>query len=272
MDEGDEEERVVSSSVGDEERVVSSSFGEEQVEREEVRLGDEIVEAEEEGEREWIGEEVVPGSESPEERRVKRRKVSVDETMTSSPAPEASSAALSEAEAGSQAEETALGIWSGSEEEDIDPTGRDVAALQQPTFRAAPRFKPTEGDPAAEGILPAAFSPQRRGAKYLPNGLAAELQGWLSDVKRWDEDGSTGPGKEKFQVLVREVSEGGRRMYLVRGAGEEERYVLAGEGRLTGLGRRAVVREGSIVEVEGPVWEVELEGGRWTVCCEWWVA
>lgn len=46
-----------------------------------MRLGDEIVEVEEEGEREWIGEEVVFGLELLEERRVKRRKVLVDEMM-----------------------------------------------------------------------------------------------------------------------------------------------------------------------------------------------
>lgn len=155
---------------------------------------------------------------------------------------------------------------------------------EQPTFQAPPRFKPLDdGAPGGVEGLPLAFSPQRRGPKYLAGGLAAELQGWLSEVKGWD--GADGWNGTRFQVVLEEVRPG-RRMYLTRyrlpeaaedgqgrgdGQGESRygRLILAGEGRLTGLGRRADVQAGSVVEVSHPVWDVELDGCTWTVACDW---
>lgn len=158
-----------------------------------------------------------------------------------------------------------------------EPTSESRPA--QPIFRPAPRFKPAADDDAAvtEG-LPPAFSPQRRGAKYVPGGLAAELQSWLSEVKGWEGSSEADSGAI-VRFVVGEVRPG-RRMYLVRGhvrsrgmilgdKGDETRYILAGEGRLTGLGRRAVIERGSVVRVAAPVWDVELEGVTWTVACEW---
>lgn len=154
---------------------------------------------------------------------------------------------------------------------DMHPTQADSKPLQQPIFQAAPRFKPTEADPTTDG-LPAAFlSPQRRGQKYIPHGLAAALQGWLSDVKGWE--GGDGASEAVLTLAVDEVRPG-RRMYLVRGrvdGGREGRFMLAGEGRLTGLGRRAVVQVGGRVRVGRPVWDVVLEGETWTVACDWGV-
>ncbi|TWU79108.1 Methionyl-tRNA formyltransferase [Metarhizium rileyi] len=126
----------------------------------------------------------------------------------------------------------------------------------QPVFRPAPRFKPTENE--APPILPEAFSPQRRGAKYLPGGHAAQLQGWLSEVKGWE---GTREDDCVLRLTVEDVSPG-EHMYLVRGReGRDDglkAYILAGEGKLTGLGGRAAVTLGSVVVIEQPVWELNL--------------
>lgn len=147
-------------------------------------------------------------------------------------------------------------------------------APRQPEFQAPPPFKLP--DPRTESHLeglPPAFSPQRKGVRYVPGGLAAEVQGWLSHIK-----GSRAGAR--LRIRVGEVREGGR-MYIVRGrrvddggdGGEEIRVVLAGEGEVTGLGERARVAEGCVVEAGGLRWDVELEGlGRWTVACDWRVA
>jgi hypothetical protein len=143
-------------------------------------------------------------------------------------------------------------------------------ALQQPTFREPPRFKQVELDTAADGI-PAAFSPQRRGAKYIAGGLAAELQGWLSEVKGWE--GVVPAPASSINVTVEEIRPG-RRMSLVRGrAGMSEgrRFLLAGEGRLTGLGQRMHVSVGCVIEMGQPVWDIEMNGEVWTVACDWGV-
>ncbi|KAH8170682.1 formyl transferase domain-containing protein [Sarocladium implicatum] len=190
----DEEDRVISSSLGE--------TGEDAERRRPERLhpGDEIVEESQSQDDHWSrqdGDDIVKESTSPEERRVKRRRLSVSPAPTSSPVPSELPAPLSpeeelatpmKADSSPRPSSDGEDHISQDEDEDIDPTGRDVPAMHQPTFRAAPRFKPTEAEALADG-LPAAFSPQRRGMKYVPGGFAAELQGWLSDVKRWDEEG-----------------------------------------------------------------------------------
>lgn len=168
--------------------------------------------------------------------------------------------------------------------------------IQQPTFRPAPRFKLSESDKMArlEG-LPEAFSPQRRGARYVSGGLAAGMQSWLAEVREWGDDDSwavntdatntiAGTKTAAIRVVVDEVRDGGR-MYLVQGrrvtgsdasadgGGElSMRLILAGEGKLTGGlgGRRASVRVGNAVVISQPTWEVMLEDqGEWTVACDW---
>jgi hypothetical protein len=168
---------------------------------------------------------------------------------------------------------------------------RDTPDRAPPFQRQQQRFiLPTrEAEVEAQvalGCFPQAFSPHRRGAKYIAGGLAAEVQGWLSHMKG-EKDTPV-----RLRVKVGEIRNGGR-MYIVRGrrVGREEamhgmgemeggdgekddekdiKVVLAGEGRLTGLGStRAPLRVGSVVEVGEPTWEVELEGGKWIVGCDW---
>lgn len=206
-----------------------------------------------------------------QEREAKRRRVTISPLRESSPSDEDGSLLDPES-----MDETPLPAHIPNSDslesmEDIRPGQDDGRALQQPTFRAPPRFKPIEADLSTEG-LPAAFSPQRRGAKYLPNGLAAELQGWLSEVKGWE--GVDRTAEASLTITVEEVRSG-KRMYLVKAkvdAGEAKRFMLAGEGRLTGLGRRAVIGVGSRVCVGQPVWDVDLDGETWTVACDWSVA
>ncbi|KAF4986768.1 hypothetical protein FGRMN_10686 [Fusarium graminum] len=211
----------------------------------------------------------VPYQSSPvEEREAKRRRVSISSMPESSPLEK----------------DAASGVLNDIYERDHTPTQDSIQSiqdaiplqdesksLQQPTFRVPPRFKPVELDPAIEG-LPAAFSPQRRGAKYIAGGLAAELQGWLSEVKGWEGVALTTASTTNMIV---EEFQPGRRMYLVKGrtaTAQGKRYLLAGEGRLTGLGQRMPLSVGSVIEVGQPVWDVELEGVSWTVACDWGVS
>ncbi|KAK4121354.1 hypothetical protein N657DRAFT_673667 [Parathielavia appendiculata] len=123
-----------------------------------------------------------------------------------------------------------------------------------------PRFKPTEPPDrrpnypdATNAYLTAdIFSPQRRGNKYLPGGLAAELRDWLVDVKGGVDGGgkmattcsalrfasssssSAGNVAAAARIAVEELSRGGAGMTLVAGRqvpmGKEQGAGL--EGRL----------------------------------------
>ncbi|KAK2025290.1 hypothetical protein LX32DRAFT_624746 [Colletotrichum zoysiae] len=164
------------------------------------------------------------------------------------------------------------------EEEDLIIPDRHEGDMPktQPTFRRAPRFKVSDAEASRREGLPEAFSPQRRGAKYVAGGLAAELQSWLAEVRGWT--GGDRPAGLVMDIVIDELR-AGNRMYLVNGrrlvgdgeAGEEiaARLMLAGEGRLTGLGQKAAVVVGSTVAISQPAWEVELDGSRWVVACDW---
>ena len=146
---------------------------------------------------------------------------------------------------------------------------------QQPVFQQAPRFKLPEIDQEPD-ILPEAFSPHRhskggKSRRYLPGGMASQVQGWLSEVKGWEE--SVRPDADTAHRVVVKELRAGSQMYLVRGvesdSDEGRHYMLAGEGKLTGLQGRAAIHEGSVVLLESPVWEINLHDITWTVGCNW---
>ncbi|KAM0344614.1 hypothetical protein ACHAPU_007388 [Fusarium lateritium] len=222
--------------------------------------------------REMSASPSFPYQSSPvEEREAKRRRVSISSMQESSPLREDEHYAASGVLEGIYERDHTPTQDSIQSIQDAIPTQDESKSLQQPTFRVPPRFKPVELDPAIEG-LPAAFSPQRRGAKYIAGGLAAELQGWLSEVKGWE---GVAPTTDSITNMIVEEVQPGRRMYLVKGRtaiAQGKRYLLAGEGRLTGLGQKMPVSLGSVIEVGQPVWDIELDGVVWTVACDWGVS
>lgn len=191
----------------------------------------------------------------------------------------------------------------------LGPTGQRAAPRLATSSkgalpRTAPRFKLAQGQdtlPSHSEVYLAAdiFSPQRRGTKYLPGGLAAELRDWLVDAKggldkrgegmatssvlQFAEAASGGlDGVVRF--VVEEVSHGGPGMTLVSGkvlGGEcaggvtsGVRVILAGEGNIEGLGggkgggNPSRVALGAKVAIGPPAWDVELDG-QWAVAYRW---
>ncbi|KAF7898249.1 hypothetical protein EAF00_004695 [Botryotinia globosa] len=155
------------------------------------------------------------------------------------------------------------------------------------TFLKPPRFRPPDpaeskgsGDP-----LPEQFSPHRKGRQYLAGGLAAEVRDWLINID--SGIGAVQKGKERngewvTRIKIEEVRRDGREMCLVRGRqvrdvdGEEVidglgevRVMLAGEGTGIGLQRGMDVDVGRIVGIKGPVWEIVVDGVKWSVGVEW---
>ncbi|KAF3760794.1 hypothetical protein M406DRAFT_334412 [Cryphonectria parasitica EP155] len=156
----------------------------------------------------------------------------------------------------------------------------EPAARHPPNFRAAPRFRATDAateTTADRPPLPDAFSPQRRGAKYVPGGLAAEVRDWLVQVKGASEYDR--PAGASVQMKVDEVRDGSG-MWIVgahevekssaRDDGNSAKVILAGDGRISALGRRNFVRTGGMVSMYQPMWDINLSHlGHFAVVCDW---
>lgn len=194
------------------------------------------------------------------------------------------------------------------EEHNLQDKERTRASAQQPTFQPAPRFKPipdeqlfTGNHPSGRGgssaaasiLLTAPFSPERRGSStYLSGGMASQLQGLLSQVKRgWSETATpviggvpSGSGaataasadRATVRLVVEEIVPG-TRMHLVKGRVLSEREFGSGGGALRnyilagGEGTGGMVQEGSVLRImAAPAWDIYL-GEDWTVACEWTV-
>lgn len=170
------------------------------------------------------------------------------------------------------------------------PPPPEHPARQHPTFQAAPRFKAPE-QPVLDAQrraapLPEAFSPRRRGAKYVPGGLAAELRDWLVQLKgasEYDRPAGAGvrvkvdeakAGEGMWIVAARHVSEaegGAAAGDSSSSSSSSARVVLAGDGRVAaGLGGRRTVSAGGTVAMHQPMWDVDLgTAGKLAVACDW---
>lgn len=163
-----------------------------------------------------------------------------------------------------------------------------LAQTPSTAFLKPPRFRPPDPSEIAENAsdpLPDQFSPHRKGHKYIPGGLAAEVRDWLVNIE------STIPAQKNredqwlVKVVVDEVSGGGRAgMSLVSGRQVQEdengeldmvddretiRVILAGEGQGVGVQKGAKVEVGRTVGIKGPVWEIFLDGHNWGVGVDW---
>ncbi|KAK7722295.1 hypothetical protein SLS64_000832 [Diaporthe eres] len=157
------------------------------------------------------------------------------------------------------------------------PRMADEQPPRHPTFHSAPRFKAAEiTAEVQQRPLPEAFSPQRRGAKYVAGGLAAEVRDWLVQVKGASEYDR--PAGSSIDVVVDDaMSAPGMHVIAARQLGttvEDEsipgEVLLAGDGRVTGLRGRSAVRRGGVVSMSQPMWDITLDDlGQFAVACDW---
>ncbi|MCJ1438119.1 hypothetical protein MMC27_007506 [Xylographa pallens] len=144
----------------------------------------------------------------------------------------------------------------------VPPPPSTPAPLSLPKFIIP---TPAPSEPLAP--LPEAFSPHRRGAKYLPSGLAATCRDWVlsasqlgAPTRRFEGGREGDDGAARVRVQEVRLGEG---MVLVRSA-MGERWMLIG-GHRNGEG----LRRGGVVGVKRPVWEVEVDGETWGVGVDW---
>lgn len=166
------------------------------------------------------------------------------------------------------------------------------ATVRTTTFIKPPRFRPPddqEQHQESSDMLPDAFSPQRRGQKFLAGGLAAEVIGWIMNLDGGAPVPSSARRKEDIwtiDVVVDEVRAGhGAGMTLICGwqvpVGLEDeeaavvdtlrvvKVILAGSGTAEVFQKANKVDVGMKIRIKGPVWEAAINGEKWGVAVNW---
>ncbi|KAH0350880.1 hypothetical protein KCU81_g2452, partial [Aureobasidium melanogenum] len=127
--------------------------------------------------------------------------------------------------------------------------------------------------PAPETItpLPDAFSPRRRGQKFMPGGLASELQSWIIEAAQTATQGrpqSTSSVDDSVHLIdVNEVRGDGPMFAHGTKPGKIDAKVLFIDGQASQ--KAAKVKAGDRVSIRLPTWDVEVSGEAWTVGVDW---
>jgi hypothetical protein len=121
------------------------------------------------------------------------------------------------------------------------------------------------------------FSPQKKGQKFIPGGLAATVREWVVEASQplyrnrhrrqeeWDF---------RFRVEdARKLEDLGNGVQLVRtngggvSGGREKSWVLMGQGKR--CENDEVLARGIAVGVRRPIWDVRFGEEDWSVAVEW---
>ncbi|TKX20919.1 hypothetical protein C1H76_6956 [Elsinoe australis] len=123
--------------------------------------------------------------------------------------------------------------------------------------------------------LPEFFSPHRRGERFVPGGMAAEMRSWITDL---GNSTLARQGRGLVDVLddsaVLEVDAvlGEDALFLDgRTANGDRISVVLAEKRDPSSGELVNVGQGSRLEIRDPSWEVEVDGRRIKVGVDWHV-
>ncbi|CAO2650207.1 Nn.00g014990.m01.CDS01 [Neocucurbitaria sp. VM-36] len=185
------------------------------------------------------------------------------------------------------------------------PGPSTTAAPHRPHFLlpALPTSPPKPSKP-----LPEIFSPSRKNGKYISDGLASTVTGWIIETANssfvaqdrssginWGRDREEGVRmKVRMEVISTGAVETSQQsevecyagsVIFVRGATEpglynasrspsdfgeegESRVLLAGQGGTRGSGG-VKIKVGGIVGVRAPMWDVDVSGEKWVVGVDW---
>jgi hypothetical protein len=125
--------------------------------------------------------------------------------------------------------------------------------------------------PEAVTPLPDAFSPRRRGQKFVPGGLASELQSWVIEAAQTASQSrprnALAVDDSVHVIDVDEVKGNGPVFAHGTRAGKRTSKVLLVDGQANQ--RADKVEAGDRVSIRLPTWDVQVLGEAWTVGVDW---
>lgn len=143
------------------------------------------------------------------------------------------------------------------------PTGTP-SVLSRPPLILPPR------SPSPTDVIPAFFSPNRRGQKYIPGGLASTVRDWIVETSQHAHDRARGRRgeEESWETRLRvgdyQMKNPNGNMILVHAGSEVHKWMLVGVGR-----GDTKVEVGCMVGIKEPTWEVLIGNENYKVAIEW---
>lgn len=144
--------------------------------------------------------------------------------------------------------------------------GDDKTSIRRPAFLSSSVQPQERHEP-----LPEAFSPHRRGEKFVPGGMAATMQQWVIETGQSAFHSRKGQGYlrgEDYVLRVKVQSVRGGSPLLVEARqsdGTMDKLLLVVDAKNESI----EVEKGSVVGIRAPTWDVELDGQSWTIGVDW---
>lgn len=145
----------------------------------------------------------------------------------------------------------------------------EVASQHRPPFLRASVAQQEPTEP-----LPEAFSPHRRGQKFVPGGMAATVQQWVMEAGQAAVQSRRGQAYSRgedfvVRVKIEEIKGDGPFVVKAQKADGARVDVLLTQRVGTASSTAGDVKVGSVVGIRAPTWQVEIEGRSWTVGVDW---
>ncbi|KAK5112709.1 hypothetical protein LTR62_003807 [Meristemomyces frigidus] len=141
----------------------------------------------------------------------------------------------------------------------------------RPTF-----LRPSLPQTDTTSPLPEAFSPRRRGQKFVPGGMAATVQQWVVETGQATLQSRRLRGfarGEGFEFVFRVETCVGHGPFMVTGAmrgdGRRESVMLTARTDHTKKEASSTILSSNTIGVRAPTWDIVLEGVTWKVAIDW---
>lgn len=150
-------------------------------------------------------------------------------------------------------------------------TSQDRAEMQRPTF-----LRPPQQTQGAIEPLPEAFSPHRRGQKFVPGGMAATVQQWVLETGQTAAQSRRGQGYQHGDDYVMrarvESAMESNESFTARAKLPDRQSldILLASGRaLNSSPGNNRIGPDTVIAIRAPMWELELDHRMWMVAVGW---
>lgn len=141
----------------------------------------------------------------------------------------------------------------------------DIVSSTKPAFRLLPPEPPGPSEP-----LPNAFSPHRRGQRFVPGGMAAEAQQWVVEVAQsiGQQRGASSSGNTVHASVLEIEDEPADGMILLRAQSDHGALNLLLPTSRTSSTFPSL-RKGDDLAIKAPTWQARIAEDYWVVAADW---